>query len=66
MVEGGKALQVYCEARNKEGQRTKKFPISHFVVFRAEVTYETWAPFPPQPPHLIRHECGNGQFEPAH
>lgn len=40
MVGEGKALQVYWEARNKEGERTKKFPISHFVVFGAEVTYE--------------------------
>ena len=40
MVGEGKALQVYPGARNKEGERTKKFLISHLAVFRAGVKNE--------------------------
>lgn len=40
MVGEGKALQVCRRARNKEGERTKKFLISHFTVFRARVKNE--------------------------
>jgi len=41
MAGEGKVLQVYRGTRNKEGGRAKKFPISHFVVFRTGVKNET-------------------------
>lgn len=40
MVGEGKALQVYQGTRNKESERTKKFLISHFVVFITGVKNE--------------------------